>query len=404
VNIESKSSTIESLTQLTLDKNGAVIDRIDTSQMTCNPSECNRFPLRFSGIGEYRIEIIAKAGNKEENVTFDVDVRKQKYGDVISFQNTELKKYKILIAINEEYYNSKSKDFIDSNSKELVDYINSIFSKNTKLRFDYIGTISYNDASLNDNFNQNLNSPNRPQSFSMAGNSWGDKYLDVVFQKDKNIFDTPSDSNVQQDYGAVIHELGHSFSLALPEQYFYLYYDCNPNKPKLDYFNIFNLYPYDPMNLGSQYINKEDFMFSEYNALQLNNEEITMNTESQIAYLKVVDSNKNAVETANVSMYCLRKLGYFSSDNSCNIEDEYNFNKLYRDSIYSYTYEDLSPNIGLTDSNGIIKIPFENGCLAYSIKAEFNGKNIETYVNIMDARYFKFLYNQSVYIRGLVLN
>jgi len=434
IEIIPKVNDLDSITELVNDGD-SIIDRIDTTMMICNPSNCNKFPLMIRNEGKHNVSIIVKRRDIEKTINFDVNVNKYpQKNSYINFPDSQLKKFKLLIAINDDYYNKKDPDFIKNKSKELVNYINAIFSKNTKIRFEYIGTLKYYGGTLKDGddmdtiakgynadkvlfiwFNDNFDNPDRPGIFSAGGNTFGNKYFSYVGRESYNIFETPLDSQIQQDYGTILHELGHTFSLGLPEQYFLDYYDCNPNAPQLDAFNYLFEYPFEPMNKGIQGVVKDDYMFSDYSAVQLNN--FTNLTWSEIdnigknAYVKIVDTKGLPVASANVTMYCLRVTGVFSDTMSCQISDKFNFNKVERDSRYQYTFDDKNPINKLTESDGAVKIPFldynrqdlTNGCIAYSIKAKKDDKTAGTYVNIIDSRFEKFMNDRDVYVRILEL-
>ncbi|MCX6738071.1 MAG: hypothetical protein NTY11_01465 [Candidatus Parcubacteria bacterium] len=421
---------LTSISQRIYNSDGILLDLWTNEDMTCDPSNCDKFPLQIKNVGNYSLEISAKKGDEEKKEIFNIEItkypNKTKY---YSYDQDSIKKYRILFAINKEYYDKEGQNLINSGSSELVRCLNYIFSKNTKIRFENIGIIKYDDKSLKDftdmdslanNYNadkvlfiwinSDMNDPNRPSLFSAAGNVFDKKYISVVWNENFNIFNTPSDTRTIQDYGTLLHEIGHTFNLGFPEQYWFQYYDCNPNEPKLEHFIYHeDENPYDPMNYGIDWDGtKEDFMFSGYNAAILNNISYSDLTWEKVqnyyidSYLNVVDGKGNPVQGALTIMYCVQKV-YFYPEYSCKLDDEFHLAKEHRDSKYGYTYNDPEPVKVYTDKEGKSKIPFESGCLAYSIKAEKDNKKGATYVNLIDSRSAKFEQNKDIYIKELTI-
>lgn len=413
INITSKVNDLDKIELFSIytNSNGETSENLfsSTNQMNCNPSDCNKFPVFSDVKNNLSIKVVAERNGVTKNISFIMGIiDSPALSQYRSYPESELKTYKILIGVSNSYILSKSRSFIEAQASKLVDNINYVFSKNTKIRFEYSGLVSYHSQfEIDSIITENQDTIDKfiflwlggdenemPTYTSFGGQAVGNASYAIM---NPLVFEGENPFSV-----VVLHEIGHTFYLGIIlEQYNLKYYDCNPNLPLIDFAYLYDreVNPYDPMG-GMYSLTKEESMWSDYNADILNNfifgnhsfmYEVANPIKSN-TFLKVVDGNENPIENVKVSIHCVFYSPRIEGSSAEDCYDPYKRKVDYRP--VSFTFKDSYPLEDYTNSQGQVKIPFDRylsvadgsipPCNAFSIKAEKNGKVAGTYLDLME--------------------
>ena len=352
---------------------------------------------------------------------------------------TDAVEEKIVFAINADFAR-KYPDW-KMRADEVISYVNQVLSKNTKKRLTigkYLTYEVYDKDSVNGviealqedpayHYLNNANSENSyygatlfywisddPKGASTASLSFSfslGKNLDNAIIREKETESTlrrkedfvteiqPQDAYFQQVL-KVVHEIGHSLGLAVPDWYRYKYMDMTGVRPELPDYDITTMFPSDPM---INYIPSgwmfSDAQFSDLNSFivnhnlyhQFNMHQISQMLPSRLV-VRVRDANGNLISNAQVQVFGIKDTFLpFSSDAS--------FFQLRQTEVTNSSGE-----VFIKNPIELMQVPPVDATFASEIvKVSKDGKYGGSYVTKVDLQRARLLENKETYFVDITL-
>jgi len=340
----------------------------------------------------------------------------------------------IVFAINKSYADKLS-DWKERADKTIA-YINNIFLKTTKKEYRIEKYLVYNDL----DYEKTWNDPNFHVKWSGLGTTAiillihkagitveelkeispsnivngamdtsinGVSYHNILIAQSEIwnvLLGENQELNYQTQFEVILHELGHTCGLAVPDWYLYSYKDCTHTEPLLPKYDLREVYPQDPMTASG----RGNYQFSEFNSKIIN-----MNLDHRYGYMDinqwfakeskvyVTDATGNPIENAQVKIFCVKKSCFYCSttcgDDSGVVDSSSPEQVVYTDSAGYATYNGPEGRWDMSENPN-------TGCLAKAIKVYYEEKSEAKYVNFLDLQMDYVLYNKQTHIDNIILD
>lgn len=240
------------------------------------------------------------------------------YAFLTPAQASEIITEQITYAVNEDYVQGNPN--WQAGALEVIEHVNSVLALNTNKRYEIVQFKTYNLTDYNslgsdpeyhhDNgyggttifhwVNLPENSIKPVPSFTLLVNVSSYSFIDNVRYQQVYLVDEPAHSillgsaqpTFENNLQLILHELGHTMGLSVPDWYFYDFQDVSGVTPRLDDFSLRRTYPNDPMSSWGV----SDYQYTDFNAEIINN---NLRHEKSYTDIQYIASSKVRITVTN---------------------------------------------------------------------------------------------------------